>query len=330
MPRWTGRGRTIPGAGGWRHGCKTRRMAGGRVSEEHFTVSYDGPALADHEMDVADLARSLLALSTAFKQAQHTLDGAQPPVSLHAKAVAPGSFEVAMVLVQPGIVDGILDFLANRPATAVANASALAHVVWNTFGIIRWLAGRRIVSARPSAEPGKLTIETDDGDTLQVTAPDLALVRNVDFRKSVSQVVEPLDREGINSFVVRRETHIEVRIGEQDRRSFDPPQLPSEEDLDTSTRRTVLQPVGVEFDWRKWRFTEGGGASFTATIADEEFRTKIERQEVTVGANDLLRVSLRTRQYRDRTGSLRAEHIIERVIEHIDGGRQLPLDFTSE
>lgn len=41
----------------------------------------------------------------------------------------------------------------------------------------------------------------------------------------------------------------------------------------------------------------------------------------------MLQVMLRTRQFRDRAGRLKAEHAIERVIRHIDGGRQLPLDF---
>jgi len=36
-------------------------------SAKHFRITYDGPALASHEMDVRELAPALLAMSDLLK-----------------------------------------------------------------------------------------------------------------------------------------------------------------------------------------------------------------------------------------------------------------------
>src|SRR5690606_9645791 len=106
---------------------------------------------------------------------------------------------------------------------------------------------------------------------------------------------------------------------------FVPPEAGPEE-LETIRRDATLQVVGVEFDWRKWRFTEGAG-NFHADIEDMSFRERVERQEIVLGASDLLKVRLRTRQYRDRNGALKTANAIEKVTQHIPGGRQLAFEF---
>lgn len=61
-------------------------MAGRRVSEEHFTVAYDGLALEAHRMRVSDLAPALLAMSDAIRAAQAVLAPNEPPFTLDIKA----------------------------------------------------------------------------------------------------------------------------------------------------------------------------------------------------------------------------------------------------
>lgn len=298
-----------------------------RVSEAHFTVSYDGPALAAHEMDVTDLARSLLALSSAIRQAQRLTDPITPAASLHVRATQPGSFEMAMVLIQPGILDGALDLLAGRETSAVVNAAELAAMVFGSIRFVKWLKGRGIKSARPAPGPGETVLETEDGDTIVLDDPVLKLARDLEYRKKLSEVLEPLDRDGVDAFKIKRGGKVEIEVTSSERQNFAPPALPEEEELGVTERQTLVQAVGVEFDWRKWRFTEGGGSPFAAAIDDEAFRERVENQEVQIGPQDLLRVSLTSRQYRDRTGALKAQLSIGRVIEIIDGGRQVPFEF---
>ena len=75
----------------------------------------------------------------------------------------------------------------------------------------------------------------------------------------------------------------------------------------------------------KWRLTDGD-ATFHAAIADLNFLNKVDRGEEEFSRTDILRVELRTTQWRTDSG-LRTEHTVERVIEHIRGPREVPLPF---
>lgn len=291
------------------------------ISEETFTVAYDGPALADHSIDVRDLAMSVLAVSDAFHRAQAILDPEAEQVSVRVKAHQEGSFEIVMLLVEWG--EGAMDVLLGRPVQSLISLGTLTGGVLGAVKIVQGLRGRRIKRAR-EIEPGLSEVEVEGGATLEVPSAQLQLVRDIEFRKAISEVAKPLGRDGVDVLkITDRRVHIEAR--EDDLAAFAPPTLPAEEDLNVSRRETLLQPVGVEFDGRKWRFTEGG-AALSAGIEDPQFRDQIERGQSAFKASDLLKVRLRSRQFRDRAGFLRLEHTIEAVLDHIDGGRQIPLD----
>jgi len=210
----------------------------------------------------------------------------------------------------------------------VVNAAGLAAIVWEAVRIIKQLAGRTILKARHKDE-GTVTIILEDGDTITLSPKALAVVASVEFRKDIAEAFAPLAVDGIDNLEIR-DPHAPapvVTVSSVERSYFDPPPIPDAVDVATTTRESVLQLVGVEFDWRKWRFTEGDGSGFYAEIADQQFRSSIENQELTLGAADLLRVVMRTRQYRDRKGVLRSDHVIVEVLEHVDGGRQLAFEY---
>lgn len=302
------------------------RNRGRVVAEERFVVAFDGPALVDHTMPVRDLAGALLSMSEAFQQAQHVLNPGAPPATLSIRAAEPGSFEVVMVLIEPGgLISEAMDLLLGRPVQAGMNLGAIVGVVWGAVGGIKKLRGRKIKATRET-EPGMTELIASDDFKLILPTEQVHLIRDVEFRHRVTEIMQPLHAEGVTVFRVT-ETQVGLEVTEDDIKAFAPPELPAEEDLGVDHREALLQAVGIEFDGRKWRFTEGDGAAFSAAIEDLRFRGQIERQEITFGKNDLLRVKLRTRQYRDQAGKLKAEHAIEKVLRHIDGGRQLPLEI---
>lgn len=297
------------------------------MSEQRFVVAYDGPALEDHTMNARDLAFSVLAMSDAFHQAQHVVTPGAPPATLSIRAFEGGSFEVAMVLVEShAALEGAIDFLLDRPMQSAISLGTLVSLVWGSLRTLKAMRGRQPRTAR-TAGTGETELTFEDGQKLTVPTQQLPLIRDIEYRRKVSEFLSPLDGERITSIRVT-DTAVKLTVTAGDVPAMLPPDVPREEDLGTEHRHTTLQLLGVEFDGRKWRFTEGV-AAISASIEDEKFRDQIERQAVTFGKNDLLKVRLRTRQYRDSTGRLRAEHAIEEVLEHIDGGRQLPLDFES-
>jgi hypothetical protein len=302
-----------------------RGRGGAVVSQSQFRIVFDGPALEAHTMEVRDLASSLLALADTFSEASRVLARDTPPPALNIRATDSGSFDVSLLLVEGReALETLGRVLTGTPATALANMAAFAGIIWQSIGVVKWLRNRRIAKAEPVPEPGLTRITLKDGTALEVPSEVVPLVRSVEFREHLEEFVKPLDTEGIETLrIIDRETTVTITTDE--RRLFDAPTAPIEEELDVTRRETWLQVVGIELDFKKWRFTEGE-SKITAPIEDASFRTKIDNHEVVFGKGDLLQVELRTRQYRDRSGAIKAEYGILRVIEHRSGGRMLPLE----
>lgn len=124
-------------------------------AEEHFAITYDGPAVAGGRMSVQELAPSLIALSRAVQEAQHVLEplGRQPSLDIH--AMREGSFVVDLALTE-GILQGAMDFLSGKETTAVVNLGSLVGYVLGAFTLTKWL--RKKIARREDLPDGMVRI----------------------------------------------------------------------------------------------------------------------------------------------------------------------------
>src|SRR5690348_6821595 len=83
------------------------------ASEIETVIRYDGPALADHEMDVAELAPALLALASLIQTANHKFNGDRASVRVVVNAdTEQQCFQIKIKLIQDflqmarGFLDG--------------------------------------------------------------------------------------------------------------------------------------------------------------------------------------------------------------------------------
>ena len=105
--------------------------------------------------------------------------------------------------------------------------------------------------------------------------------------------------------------------------AFSVPAAPDEVLLDQE-REVNLQPLNIAFqESNKWRVTDGS-QPFYASLADQQFLTKIMTSQERFGRGDILKVRLHTRQYRTDEG-LRTDHTILEVLQHIRGPQEVPL-----
>ena len=56
----------------------------------HFSIKYDGPALASHQMDVRELAPALIALSSLLEEANRALYPESAEVRVNVNVAAAG------------------------------------------------------------------------------------------------------------------------------------------------------------------------------------------------------------------------------------------------
>lgn len=287
----------------------------------HFSIKYDGPALASHQMDVRELAPALIALSSLLEEANRTLfpDAAEVRVNVNGTFKG-GSFGVDLTALQ-SIKDQIVSIFAGSEATAAANLFQILGGIGilgtgGLIGVVKWLRGRRPSSIK--IEGDKTIFELTMNEVVENFEVDLAagkLYQSRIVRQSLARVVKPLENEGIDVFACGRDGITETVITKEDAEFFAVAASGADVVSDVTSEGTLLQIESAVFkDGNKWRFSDGTN-SFFAEIADEAFRARIESGDERFGKGDVLIVDLRRVQSISDAG-LKSEYVIERVREH--------------
>ncbi len=152
-----------------------------------------------------------------------------------------------------------------------------------------------------------------------------SLYRNVRIRKRISEVVEPLNKEGIDTIAFRRdsETEVTVEVGVDDLGSFDPPTVEAEALLESDTEMVVAIANVAFLEGNKWRLSDGD-RTFFASIDDVVFLERVERAEESFRKGDILRCRMHIEQVRDEAG-LHTNWSVAQVLEHIPATQAIQL-----
>ena len=289
-------------------------------SEQHFRVTYDGPALEAHTMDVRELAPALLAMADLLKAANAELHGDTAEIRVAVQAsVKEGSVGIDMLFSQD-VLTQLAELFSGKEASASANAIQILSglgLLGSCLGgglisFLRWQKGRKI--ERIEQRSNKAFIYTSD-ESIEVDLVTLRLLKNRRVRMELRNVLRPLDVEGIDSFSTSTSAGLAEIITKNELSFFLPP-ADGEEALSDSTSSGLLLKVesAVFKDGNKWRFTDGS-RSFYASIEDAAFMARVESGEERFGKADVLLVDLRQIQY-SVDGELKSDYRIVRVIEH--------------
>lgn len=286
----------------------------------HFSIKYDGPALADHQMDVRELAPALIALSELLEHANRAAFPDDSPVRVNVQGnFKGGSFGVDLIAIQ-NIGQQIVSMLAGTNATAAANLFGILGGLGLLGGggliaLIKWLRGRKPTAVRFEGEKAIFELQlTESIETLEVDLVAGRLYQSKVVRQALAKVVKPLEREGVDVFASGRDGVAETVVTKDDVSSFESAASDPEVVSDTVSEGVLLQIDSAVFkDGNKWRFSDGA-TSFFAEIEDAEFLLKIETGE-RFGKGDVLIVDLRRIQSITDNG-LKLEYVVTRVKEH--------------
>lgn len=299
------------------------------MAETSFAVIYDGPALATGEMPVRDLAPALLALGELFTLASIATHPEQEPVSLNIKATAEGSFDVHLVL---KTLSDAVTLLNSNPINALQNLVAtIVEARYGLFALIRHLKGREVAHTYQQIgdEPGTVTLVMTDGTEISGVPEAVArLYDDLAVRRAAREVVEPLDRDGIDVVRFRVDGKPAVEIGEDDVSLYDLPPAPEDvlTDQEIDMAVTIVSPV---FDKGKWKFQDGQ-SRFWAYVEDEVFMESVYENTERFGSGDVLRCRVHVVQTRKPNGDIKKDYRVLKVIEHIVAPRQLRIGEGQE
>lgn len=300
-----------------------------------FKIGFDGPAVENGEIDVADLAPALLALGELFSAANQALNKDRAEAKLRIRASEKGSF-VALLSLDVSFVTDLLDIFAANPDRVTAADQLLellikggTVVAGGTVGLfyaLRFLSGKRPDKTEKN-ENGTTSI-TVGPTTIVVDQRTVILLEDYRTREATEKFVgTALNAKGINkvSFDEELDGMPELTLTKDDIAAVKVPEPEDDDKTETTTRReALLKIVSAQFsEGYLWRFTDGTN-TFTATMEDQDFLDRLDRSEVVLSKNDTLRCEIEETQTLAGT-KLKTDAKILEVKEHISGARQLRL-----
>lgn len=288
---------------------------------EKFHVVYDGSALDEHLMDVRDLAPAMMAISDLLIHANQEINGDKLKIELKVKAnFKAGSFGIEFHEILTWYHQ-IRDILTGPNATALANAGGLLALIGmfkgSKSGLIQLyqnLKGKPPVKVEEDVDGVKVYYSETEFELVDKRV--LRLYRNKAIASDINKMLEPLSKDGIDSFYVVRDEdkdQVELLIDKADVDFFQYQEI--EDDLNFEISETYIQIESVSFkEKNKWKFSNGK-FFFNAKITDEDFLAKIDSGELRFGKGDILKVKLKTVQTIAHN-KLKSDYEVIKVIEH--------------
>ena len=284
-----------------------------------FSVVYDGEDIANGTIDVRDLAPSLLALADLVDSvAAHGLQDV-PRYSLRVKSdFKTGSFEVGLELAH--LYQQIVSLFSTQDAQAIASMLQILGIsgAFGLFQLVRKSKGRNPTKVTiEHTERVTITFEGEEPDSIPASVFDL--FKNFGARKAIERLVEPLNRDGVDTFKFRTNSEDRFVIKKDELPYFKAPSdLEGETVSFAETRLVIVSPSFIPQN--KWKFYDGA-KNFFASIEDKFFVFEVQRGREAFRKGDMLFVTLKTTQWIE-AGRLRVEYAIDKVHSHEPSPRQ--------
>ncbi|WP_417240708.1 hypothetical protein [Celeribacter halophilus] len=305
------------------------------MTKARFEIAFEGDPFEDGEIDVRDLAPTLLAFGNVVQTANKALNGDRADARLKVAATDQGSF-VAALTMDVGWLTDMLDAVSAHPQRVVAAdqlmdllikaGSIVGGGAVGLFAAIKALKGKR--PEKVEARGDGTTEITVNQTTFVVDDRTVALLQDLPTREAVEDLGAKAARvDGLDNLRIGTDNEeVEaVRLARIDLPSLKVPPEPDEPDTEITHRDAWLKIVSVHFrDGYKWRFSDGGERPFTAEMEDAEFQNKVQEGLVALNANDAIRCRLREEQSLSASSLLKNVYV-EEVLEHRPGARQMNL-----
>lgn len=187
------------------------------MSEATVTVRYDGPILANHQMDIADLAPALLGLSELCKIANRKFNGEKTSVKvLIGTDKEHQCFQFDLQVVQT-FWESTKSVLSNNDVSSAKDmldwigliGGGTTGAAVGLFKFLKWLKNRKITSTALEEIDGKNVVRItvignnnvigDNNNVTYIHQQTMALLQDDKVLTNARKVVSPLLREGYDT-----------------------------------------------------------------------------------------------------------------------------------
>lgn len=298
------------------------------MDRTHIHVIYDGEAVDDGEMDIGQLASSLLALGKLVEATDAIISGESNRIKVRVKSdMKRGSFDVGIVVAIDNLWDAAKTWIISPEGMTVGFLLSVLGFnardgVTGLIQAVRWLNGRRIAK-KIILEDGNTRIETDDGEQLVLEGPVARIVDEPQVRQSLEKFTDPLRDDGVESIRLESSSGRPAEVISADEETAFKATGASDP-TSVSRFEATYQIKRLYFEQgKKWRLSNGTQA-ILAEIEDSEFWERVGRSEVAFAANDYLLCMVRMDQWLGPNG-LKTEYAVEKVLRHIPAPKQVDM-----
>ena len=288
------------------------------TDQTQFTINFDGEAVQNHEMDVADFARSLMGLSDLFEATNKKLNNNDAHTSLKIQATTEGSFEVVLVLIQQ---------VASQMSSIPITIRDLVFGEYSLISVIKWLKGEKIQEVKEvSHDYYDVEIKKADGSEFKAKKEVITMLKDPDTRKAIQDFMSPAESQGIDSIKISDDKTIFTEITKSEVKYFAIPDKSSKDDEILKEKGkgwfTILSP---DFeDGHKWKVSDGN-SKFYVSFEDEKFIDDVQNKRISFGKDDMILCAYIKYQYHDSTAKLKTEYTVTKVLDRRSGAKQLDL-----
>ena len=278
-----------------------------------FSIVYDGDDIAEGSIDAHDLAPALMALVTMVDESNPIIYSEPSGLSLRIRSgFERGSFEVFLEL--SNAYSKFVGLFSGSDAQAISSFLQITGIagMFGLFQLVRKSKGKKPLEVTFERNE-KVKIKFDGEDSDLIDRKLFTLFNNHLVRKAVEQIIQPLNREGINIFKIRNKGKDTFAATKEEAPYFIAPvDQEGETKSIVDTRLLIVSPSFHQDN--KWRVSDGNKVMFAA-IADEKFMESVQMGVEAFSKGDVLHVALQTAQWFEK-GRLKADYSIIKVYKH--------------
>jgi hypothetical protein len=287
-----------------------------KAMNEQFHIVYDGWALEHHLMDVRDLAPAMIATSDLLNNVNRELNGDKVTISLQVKAsFKAGSFGIELHSATH-FLSQVRDIFNTSTATSLATAGGILCTIGFIVGktslidLLRFLKGAQPLKVEDDQE--RKSIYVSETKYIVVDKDVFKLYKSRTIISDLNKILEPLNKDGIDSFGVVSDKKVQLSIAKSELEYF--VFHDAEDSLAENVTTKYIQIESISFkENTKWKFSTGG-VTFFADIKDDTFLHSVD-SGARFGKGDLLKVEIIEVQTM-ANGKLKSEFTIRSVLEH--------------
>lgn len=299
-------------------------MTTGTSSSSSFTLSYDGPGMAEHSISVRQLGPSLVAVGALFDRASLVVYGDGATVDLKVTSTRAGCFEIELVFQMVGIGPTLLAF------PIITSASNIRQLVVSTITWLKHLNRSNAHQAERSDDEiveemesislrvGDIEFEsTASGETSRFALQKVTeLARDRLILEHLGGVFEPVSHDGIDRVDFKEANDVLETIAEEDLPSF--VSFPGDGNtMDFIIPRQMLKVLNPYLGQKtgQWRLHDGERTN-RFDMKDSTFANDVRNSVINFSAEDVLECQVRQIQTIDRNGNIKVTREILRVLGH--------------